>query len=420
MSQINKKTKLGQFYSKNPIIRQTIQSLIQNDGPIMEPSVGQGDLLVGINDRELIMFDVETDIDEFNGYPVHKMDFFDEPASYPGVKTIIGNPPFVKFKLLDDDLKAKMNLYGYKSKSNLYYLFIHRCIEHLRWGGELIFIAPKEFMFNVGAANLRRTMYEFGQITHFIDCGRTKLFADADVPSLCIFRYEKTITSELKTNYWNTIESYVNNDTSIVRELVLVDDQFTFSEVEITSTVSDFFDVRVGIVNGKEKFYLTDRAADGNYVTRFRTGENEYRNYYFIDHITNILDLPDDVREYFLNHKEQLINRKIKSFNEDNWWKYGAVRNKNAMTSDTNRIYVPEKTRVANPFFVGSPNEMYCGSLLGLFPNKPDINLEKAVIFFNSETFKSRLETFFIKTTNKYTFTPSILGKIPLYLSEIQ
>jgi adenine-specific DNA-methyltransferase len=386
----------------------------------MEPSVGQGDLLVGINDRELIMFDVDTDIDEFNGYPIHKMDFFDEPASYPGVKTIIGNPPFVKFKLLDDKLKNQMNLYGYKSKSNLYYFFIHRCIEHLCWNGELIFIAPKEFMFNVGAKNLRRTMFEFGQITHFIDCGRTKLFADADVPSLCIFRYEKNITSELKTNYWNTIESYTNNDSPIVRELVLVGDQFTFSEVEITTTVSDFFDVRVGIVNGKEKFYLTDRVADGNYITRFRTGENEYRNYYFIDHITNILDLPDDVREYFLNHKEQLINRKIKSFNEDNWWKYGAVRNKNAMTSNTNRIYVPEKTRIANPFFVGSPNEMYCGSLLGLFPNKKGINLERAVTFLNSETFKSRLETFFIKTTNKYTFTPSILGKIPLYLSEIE
>jgi adenine-specific DNA-methyltransferase len=190
--------------------------------------------------------------------------------------------------------------------------------------------------------------------------------------------------------------------------------------VQIETTVSDFFDVRVGIVNGKEKFYLTDRTADGNYVTRFRTGENEYKNYYFIDHITNILDLPDDIREYFLNHKGELINRKIKSFNENNWWKYGAVRNKSSMISDTNRIYVPEKTRIANPFFLGSPNEMYCGSLLGLFPNKQGINLKKSVEFFNSSTFKNRLEEFFIKTNNKYTFTPSILGKIPLYLSEIQ
>ena len=48
--EINKlnKDKYGQFFSKNPVIRNVIQSLISNKGTIMEPSVGEGDLIFGL------------------------------------------------------------------------------------------------------------------------------------------------------------------------------------------------------------------------------------------------------------------------------------------------------------------------------------------------------------------------------------
>ena len=117
--------------------------------------------------------------------------------------------------------------------------------------------------------------------------------------------------------------------------------------------------------------------------------------------------------------KDKLKNRKIKKYTDNDWWKYGAVRNLENMLSNKNRIYVAPKTRLTNPFFLGQSNELYSGSLLGIFPKKDNIDLEKSITFFNSDIFKNRLKQFFIMIEDKFNFTPSVLGKIPLNLNEI-
>ena len=68
---------------------------------------------------------------------------------------------------------------------------------------------------------------------------------------------------------------------------------------------------------------------------------------------------------------------------------------------------------------MGQSNELYSGSLLGIFPKKDIIDLEKSITFFNSDIFKNRLKQFFIMIEDKFNFTPSVLGKIPLNLNEI-
>jgi len=409
------KDKYGQFFSKNPLIRKVIQSLISNDGTILEPSVGEGDLVFGLESKNPVLIDFKPKVLDINGVPVLAMDFFDYSRENK-FNTIIGNPPFVKYKFLDDSVKANINHYGYNKKSNLYYFFIHKCIEQLEDGGELIFITPKEFMFNVGAIILRNFMNENGTITHFIDCGEKKLFSDASVPSLCIFRYEKNNTTK-RTKFWESFDSYINKEQFIDKPMSIMNDQFCFCEKTNESILSDFFDVKVGVVSGMDLFYLTDKDADGVFVHRFRTNSG-YKNYYFFDNF-NIEDVPEDIKNLFLANKENLINRKIKKYTENDWWKYGAVRNLENMLSDKQRIYVAPKTRIENPFFLGQSNELYSGALLGIFPNSDKINLIKAIDFFNSSIFKIRLKEYFIMIEDKYNFTPSVLGKIPLDISEI-
>jgi hypothetical protein len=146
---------------------------------------------------------------------------------------------------------------------------------------------------------------------------------------------------------------------------------------------------------------------------------DKIQNYYFFDQINDINLVPEDIRLLFLLNKNKLKNRKIKKYTDNDWWKYGAVRNLENMLSDKNRIYVAPKTRLANPFFMGQSNELYSGSLLGIFPKKDNIDLEKSIMFFNSDIFKNRLKQFFIMIEDKFNFTPSVLGKIPLNLNEI-
>ena len=413
---IKEKDKYGQFFSKNPLIRKVIQSLISNDGTILEPSVGEGDLVFGLEPKNPVLIDFKPKVQDINGVPVLKMDFFDYSKENK-FNTIIGNPPFVKYKFLDDSVKTNVDHYGYNKKSNLYYFFIHKCIEQLEIGGELIFITPKEFMFNVGAIILRNFMFDNGTITHFIDCGEKKLFSDASVPSLCIFRYEKSNTTR-RTKFWESFDSYIDKVEPIDKPMSIMNDQFCFCEKTEQTILSDYFDVKVGVVSGMDDFYLTKKDADGIFIHRFRTNSG-YKNYYFFDNINNINDLPEDIRNLFLANKEKLISRRIKKYTENDWWKYGAVRNLENMLSDKQRIYVAPKTRIQNPFFLGQSNELYSGSLLGIFPKKDDINIIKAINFFNSDVFKIRLKEYFIMIEDKYNFTPSVLGKIPLNLSEI-
>ena len=197
-----------------------------------------------------------------------------------------------------------------------------------------------------------------------------------------------------------------------------MNDQFCFCDETEQTILSDYFDVKVGVVSGMDPFYLTDRDADGIFVHRFRTNSG-YKNYYFFDNINNINDLPEDIRDLFLANKEKLINRRIKKYTENDWWKYGAVRNLENMLSDKQRIYVAPKTRIENPFFLGQANELYSGALLGIFPKRDNIDLNKSINFFNSSVFKIRLKEYFIMIEDKYNFTPSVLGKIPLDISEI-
>ena len=68
---------------------------------------------------------------------------------------------------------------------------------------------------------------------------------------------------------------------------------------------------------------------------------------------------------YLEKHKRKLMRRKIKKFNETNWWKWGRWQ----YDSDEDRIYVNCKTRAERPFFT-HPVKNYDGSVLAIFPYK--------------------------------------------------
>lgn len=82
--------------------------------------------------------------------------------------------------------------------------------------------------------------------------------------------------------------------------------------------------------------------------------------------------------EFLFNFKDQLINRKIKKFDDSNWWKWG----RGFYETNSERIYVNCKTRDMQPFFTHMCKN-YDGSVLAIFP-KHNINISKAVQMMNS------------------------------------
>jgi hypothetical protein len=64
--------------------------------------------------------------------------------------------------------------------------------------------------------------------------------------------------------------------------------------------------------------------------------------------------------------RERLIARRIRPFDESNWWQWGRGYHQ----TDQPRVYVNNKTRRSQPFFV-HPCKNYDGSVLAIFAHDP-------------------------------------------------
>jgi adenine-specific DNA-methyltransferase len=97
----------------------------------------------------------------------------------------------------------------------------------------------------------------------------------------------------------------------------------------------------------------------------------------------------DKINEYLLKHKKILIERKIRKFNNDNWFEWGAPRNITTIKNNIGKdcIYIYNLTRKTKIAFLGKVN-YFGGSLLILIPKK-ECDLNKIISYLNSDIFKS-------------------------------
>jgi len=83
------------------------------------------------------------------------------------------------------------------------------------------------------------------------------------------------------------------------------------------------------------------------------------------------------------------MNRKIRKFNEKNWFEWGAPRNLKTINTHLNKecIYIYNLTRKPNVAFVGKIG-YFGGGLIMLKPKKK-CDLNKIVSYLNSNSFKN-------------------------------
>jgi adenine-specific DNA-methyltransferase len=392
-------------------------SLIKNDGSVLEPSAGEGHIVLEIEKKlNRNVLSVELDVDKVNSKvcksEISVDNFFNFIKTCGTFDSIVGNPPFVKLKNVEQDT---IDLLPEKipGNGNLYYFFIKYCVNLLSDGGELIFIVPKEWLYNVSSKFVREFLKDNGNFSHFIDCGEEKLFDDADVPALCIFRYVKNYSGDFK--YYETLDDYSLD--KFVNKKVVYNNTISFcNEIRTGNTISDFFDVKVGLVTGAEKIFKLNNNIDlpDNSIIQIIGTNKEVSNYLFVDNYDVFGELSEEVKNYLTPHKEKLIKRKISNFTEKNWWKYGALRNFNLMKSNKKRIYGIMKTRDTHIFWVGNVNEFFGGGIIGLFlKDNIDINLDNAVNFLNSNEFRNIMKENNMCSNNKVSITPSVLSSLP-------
>lgn len=319
---------LGQVFTPQRIVSDMIK-LRKNEGTILEPSCGDGAFFNSINGCVGIEYDSSVAPE---GALV--MDFFDYSLDNK-FDTIIGNPPYVRFQDIGKDTKSKLDMTLFDERTNLYLFFIEKCIKHLNPHGELIFIVPRDFLKATSSIKLNQYIYNQGTITDIIETGDEKIFKDA-APNCVIFRFEKD-------NF--------TRKTNKTKNFCVSDGQIFFTENVYDVKFSDLFFVKVGAVSGADKYFISDKG-NKTFVCSETCKTGKTRRMYYNKKVKAL--------EPF---KDELINRKIRKFTEEDWFAWG----RKYYESDENRIYVNGKTRNENPFFYHKC-KAYDGSVLAIFP----------------------------------------------------
>ena len=344
----------GQVFTPENIVNKMFE-LSKKKGKILEPSSGDGAFTKEIKKKSKRQI-TSIEVDEIYSCEDNIiMDFFDLSLDLK-FDTIIGNPPYVAFKNITHSTLEKIRnidfLNSFDNRSNLFLYFVRKCVEHLTENGEIIFITPREFIKLTSSINLNKFLYENGSITDWYEYGDQPLFKGYS-PNVVIWRYEKNNFNR-QTNTINGVKKFNINDGQII-----------FSDNNYNVKLGDLFSVKVGAVSGDDKIF-TSIMGNKNFVCSYTKKTGELKTMYY-----------DVINDYLRSHKEQLLNRKIKKFDETNWWKWGRTFHE----SNSERIYVNCKTRDQKPFFTHECKN-YDGSVLALFP-KSKMNLDKMVDLLN-------------------------------------
>lgn len=355
------KHNLGQYFTTHNELKEKVFEFILNSpSNILEPSIGQGDLVTFIMNKipsiTFDMYEIDTSIELIETLQKENViygDFMQQKITKK-YTTIVGNPPYVRTK-----------------KGNLYIDFIEKCCNLLDDGGELIFIVPSDFLKLTSSSKLLDNMMKNGTFTHIFHPHNEKMFENASI-DVIVFRYCKNSSIE-KTVIYNDKLLYITNSNGLI----------TFAEEMNENNIKfqDYFDVYVGLVTGKEEVYKNEELGNIEVLN----GEDKLDKYIYIE---NYPCNNQEINKHLLHHKKELMERGIRKFNENNWFEWGAPRNISSINANLGKdcIYIYNLTRKATVAFVGKVN-CFGGGLIMLKPKKT-YNLNKIVTYINSDKFK--------------------------------
>lgn len=330
---------LGQVFTPATVVERML-ALRRNGGRVLEPSCGDGAFSRHLPGCTAIEIDARH-----CPAGAQNQDFFAYPENEK-FATIIGNPPYVRYQDIPVATRALLSAEHFDGRSNLYLFFIGKCLRHLAPGGELIFITPRDFLKTTSAVRLNQQLFAAGTITDFIELGDARVFAGA-TPNCAIWRFERDNFSRRTRHEADGLADE--------RHFVLAGGHLAFTRTACTLPLGERFAVKVGAVSGADAIFTSDAHGTLDFVCSHTAKTGQTRRM--------IYNTPHPA---LLPHKAQLLARRIRPFDESNWWQWGRLYPQ----TDAPRIYVNGRTRNPQPFFLHACNN-YDGAVLALFPRDP-------------------------------------------------
>lgn len=389
---------LGQVFTP-PSVVQAMLALRRNTGRVLEPSAGDGAFSSHLPGC------VAIELDERHAPPgALRQDFF----SYPETKkfdTIIGNPPYVRFQDIGAETRKWLAMARllrlFDARTNLYLFFIEKCIQHLAPGGELIFITPRDFMKSTNAVGMNSRLFAAGTLTDAIELGDAKVFEGA-LPNCLIWRFEKGNSNRLaryaEIGVGDKLEQALAAPRWETRHFVEAEGHLLFTRGDYPLHLSQVATVKVGAVSGADEIYADEDFGNRDFVCSSTATTGKTRRMIWIEP-------GDPPPRVLMSHKDRLISRGIRPFNETNWWHWG----RGYPQTDAPRVYVNGRTRRDQPFFLHRCNN-FDGAVLAVFPRRQDVDLAA----FRDALNRVDWGDLSFVCDGRYLFTQRSLENVPL------
>jgi len=404
------KHKYGQYFTPK-FVADFMVSLadIIHTSKILEPSAGKGvfiDSLLENGYSDIDAYEIDKELIHNHKNIINKS--FISTKFNNKYDLIIGNPPFIRWKNLEEELKEELIinplwLQYFNSLCDYLYIFILKSIELLKENGQLIFICPEYWLNTKHSQTLRDYMISNGYFEEIIHFNETKIFDNATV-SIIIFKYIKSkskvetihFTKYYKQNVLtkgildkirmkinsNDIETYTLPQFKIGKRWILSKleqnkknklfentcskKQFNFdlfgdSIGNQYDTIGDICEIGNGMVSGLDKVFQLNGEELNEYEKNSRIDvlkAKDLRPYGF-DEITKYIFVQDvEDEEILKNGYPNFYNKLVKNKNKLDrryhygkdipYWHWVFPRNFNLFSKTKDRIFVPCKERISN------------------------------------------------------------------------
>lgn len=440
------KNRYGQYFTIS-LIADFMVSLIEHpkDSKVLEPSCGKGVFLYHLLENgfnNLSAYEIDTTLGAKYDF-IKFVSFLSVPTT-DKYSVIIGNPPYIRWKNLEPELKVELegnslwNKY-FNSLCDYLFIFILKSIEHLEDNGELIFICTEYWMNTTHSVTLRNYMCLNGYFTEIYHFKETPLFEKVTASfvifkfvkskqkrdTITLYRYNKDKGLPTKEELDNrscfdivTIPHFQENSRWILAtkevqtKLKKFEDDCTkpFSSSLFDKElyrIGDYCDIGNGMVSGLDAaFQIKDTSVLNEAETKVLIDVlkakdlNAYKNkgvtkYIFIQKEISTEEFEakyPHFAEHFKPNLEKLSGRY--SYNRTiPYWEFVFPRNQKLFERSEARIFIPCKERISNKNFF-----RFCYAPSGYYPT------QDVTAIFRKKNCKESLEYILAYLNNERVF----------------
>lgn len=465
------KNKLGQYFTPESICEFMIGlSTASRESRVLEPSSGQGAFLNALmrkGFKNVVPVEIDPKLATHSEYSVLNQSFITYTPE-ESFDLVIGNPPYIRWKDLEEEQKNELKnhwMFGpiLNSLSDYLLPFIALSIQHLREGGELIFITPSFWLQTKHSQNLRDFLVSHGTVTHVIDFGEVVVF-DKVSTSLIIFRFVKGSREKKTTlmryvsksggrnlnlaldsfrieeiNHFQSKGKFVpifdmEASSAFSLEAECADHQDLFGDVRY-STLGDAVKIANGMVTGLDQAFKLPADLFENLSSEERLGTSSILkgkdiHSLYSPQTSKYIDLPrglssKEIRRRFPTLIEHLsgfqtgLENRYSYDDDERWWEWSFYRSDSFHRNQHAKGFVPGKERLTNRTtvrFTLSPRGSLATQDVTAFAPYPATkeSIEYIVAFLNLEAVTNWIRAFGLMKGGVAEFSEKPLSEIPL------